>query len=75
MTGLRTALLAATILSVPALGMAQPIQGLYIGAGAGGNYLQQERVLASPGLQGTGANLGQGKLSTDIGGVGVGSVG
>ena len=50
MTGLRTALLAATILAVPAAVMAQPIQGLYIGTGAGGNFLQQERVLASPGL-------------------------
>ena len=70
MTSLRTALLAATILAVPALGMAQPIQGLYIGAGAGGNYLQQERVQASPGL-----GLSPKRLSTDIGGVGVGSVG
>ena len=50
MTCLRTTLLAATILAVPATLMAQPIQGLYIGAGAGGNFLQQERVLASPGL-------------------------
>ena len=70
MTSLRTALLAATILAVPAIGMAQPIQGLYIGAGAGGNYLQQERAQASPGL-----GLGPKRLSTDIGGVGVGSIG
>ena len=70
MTSLRTALLAATILAVPALGLAQPIQGLYIGAGAGGNYLQQERVQASPGL-----GLNPTRLSTDVGGVGVGSVG
>ena len=70
MTRLRTPLLAATILGVPGAVLAQPIQGLYIGAGAGGNYLQQERVLASPGL-----NLGPKRLATDIGGVGVGSVG
>ena len=70
MTSLRTALLAATILAMPALGYAQPISGLYIGAGAGGNYLQQERVQASPGL-----GLAPKRLSTDIGGVGVGSVG
>ncbi len=70
MTGPRTALLAATMIAAPVLGMAQPIQGLYIGAGAGGNYLQQERVLASPGL-----GLPARRLSTDIGGVGVGSVG
>ena len=70
MTGLRTALLAATILAAPAAVLAQPIEGLYIGAGAGGNYLQQERVQASPGL-----GLAPKRLSTDIGGVGVGSVG
>ena len=46
MTFLRGSLLAATILAAPSVAFAQPIQGLYIGAGAGGNYLQQERVLA-----------------------------
>jgi OOP family OmpA-OmpF porin len=69
----RAALLAATVLAVPFLAggvKAQPVDGLYVGAGAGGNYLQQERVLASPGL-GTGA----GRLRTQIGGVGVASVG
>ena len=70
MTSLRTALLAATVLAVPGLAFAQPIAGLYIGAGAGGNYLQQERVLASPGL---GERARQ--LTTNIGGAGVGSVG
>ncbi len=70
MTWLRTPLLAATILAAPSLALAQPIEGLYIGAGAGGNYLQQERVLASPGL-----GLRAKDLATDIGGVGVGSVG
>ncbi len=70
MPRLRVSLLAATILGLPGVALAQPIQGLYIGAGAGGNYLQQERVLASPGLGITGKNL-----ATDIGGVGVGSVG
>ena len=75
MTRLRIALLAATVLTAPMLVapgavLAQPVTGLYVGAGAGGNYLQQERVLASPGL-----NLAAKRLSTDIGGVGVGSVG
>ena len=70
MTRLRTPLLTATILSAPCAVLAQPIQGLYIGAGAGGNYLQQERVLASPGL-----GLRAKDLATDVGGVGVGSVG
>jgi outer membrane protein OmpA-like peptidoglycan-associated protein len=70
MTRLRSSLIAATILAAPAAAFAQPIQGLYIGAGAGGNYLQQERVLASPGL-----GLSAKKLTTNIGGVGVGSIG
>ena len=70
MTCLRTTLLAATILAVPATLMAQPIQGLYIGAGAGANFLQEERVLASPAL-----GLPGRRLSTDVGEVGVGSVG
>ena len=70
MPSLRASLLAATILGLPGAVLAQPIQGLYIGAGAGGNYLQQERVLASPGL-----GLAQKGFATDIGGVGVGSVG
>ena len=70
MTSLRGLLLTATILAVPSVVFAQPIQGLYIGAGAGGNYLQQERVLASPGL-----GLRAKDLATDIGGAGVGSIG
>ena len=70
MTRLRISLLAATILGAPGAVLAQPIQGLYIGAGAGGNYLQEERVLASPGLGDPSR-----RLSTQIGGVGVGSVG
>ena len=41
-------------------------KGLYIGAGAGGNYLQQERVLASPGL----GLRRQAHGDTNIGGVG-----
>ncbi len=71
---LRQALFAATILGLPVVMpgrlLAQPISGLYVGFGAGGNYLQQERVQASPGL-----GLAPKRLSTQIGGVGVGSVG
>ena len=70
MTWVRFPLLAATILSAPCAAFAQPIEGLYIGAGAGGNYLQQERVLASPGL-----GLRAKDLATQVGGAGVGSVG
>jgi outer membrane protein OmpA-like peptidoglycan-associated protein len=36
---LRTVLLAATVLAVPVAVHAQPIEGLYIGAGVGANYL------------------------------------
>jgi OOP family OmpA-OmpF porin len=71
---LRQSLLAATILAAPFLassrGSAQPVDGLYVGLGAGGNLLQQERVLASPGLGLRGKDL-----ATNIGGVGVASVG
>lgn len=37
---LRKALLAATVLSLPIAAQAQPISGLYVGAGAGLNYRQ-----------------------------------
>jgi OOP family OmpA-OmpF porin len=71
---LRHFLLAATMLATPVLlagqSRAQPVDGLYISAGAGGNYLQQERVLASPGLA-----LSAKRLDTNIGGVGVAAVG
>ena len=70
MTSLRITLLAASMIAAPGLVFAQPIEGLYIGAGAGGNYLQQERVLASPGL-----GFRAKDLATDIGGAGVGSIG
>jgi hypothetical protein len=70
----RQFLLAASMLAAPLLvagqTQAQPVNGLYVGLGAGGNYLQQERVLASPGL-----NLTSKRLSTQVGGAGVGSVG
>jgi OOP family OmpA-OmpF porin len=71
---LRQSLLAASILGAPLLlagqTQAQPVSGLYIGGAAGGNYLQQQRVLASPGLA-----LSAKRLNTDFGEVGVGSVG
>ena len=66
---LRTALLAATVLAVPAAAMAQPISGLYVGAGAGYNILQDEHLKSLPG-----PNFG-GKLRYNGGFVGLGSVG
>ena len=74
----RTTLLSANIITaatvLAALGgpaaVAQPVDGLYIGLGAGGNILQQERTRASPGLQ-----LAPKRIDTNPGGVGVGSIG
>jgi hypothetical protein len=43
---LRSALLAATILAAPIAAKAEAISGLYIGAGAGANFLQNENVKA-----------------------------
>ena len=41
---LRSALLAATVLAMPFAASAQPVTGLYIGAGAGVNITQKEHV-------------------------------
>src|SRR5271166_3491301 len=41
---LRSVLLAATILAAPLAANAQPIDGLYVGAGAGFNYLSQTDI-------------------------------
>jgi hypothetical protein len=38
---LRKALLAATVLALPAAAQAQPVSGLYVGAGAGLNFHQE----------------------------------
>jgi outer membrane protein OmpA-like peptidoglycan-associated protein len=43
---LRTVLLAATVLAVPVAAHAQPIEGLYIGAGVGGNYESNTNIKA-----------------------------
>jgi outer membrane protein OmpA-like peptidoglycan-associated protein len=65
---LRSALLAATILALPMAAKAQPINGLYIGAGAGYNILDSESVTTFGG-----APLG--KLQTQGGFVGKASIG
>ena len=79
---LRSALLAATVLAAPVAAKAEAINGLYIGAGAGANFLQDQTVKGVtypqtagrfvPNLRGIGNN---GQLKTDTGFVGVGSVG
>jgi OOP family OmpA-OmpF porin len=45
---------------------AEPVSGFYIGAGAGGNYIQDEPISSVQGFTTTRSNL-----ATDIGGVGV----
>ncbi len=70
---LRNALLAATMMAAPVAVSAQPVTGLYIGAGAGGNLLQNETVHS---LSGGPRNLGKGSnLKFDVGPVVIGSVG
>ncbi len=41
---LRSALLAATVLAAPVAAMAQPVDGVYVGLGAGYNYLDNQNV-------------------------------
>ena len=41
---LRSALLAATMLATPIAASAQPVTGLYVGAGVGVNITQKENV-------------------------------
>ncbi len=67
---LRVALLAASLLACPVIARAQPFQGLYIGAGAGYNYLQDVETRASPGL-----GLRPLKLTGSSGFAGLGSLG
>ncbi len=71
---LRNALLAATVLAAPVAVHAQPIDGLYIGAGAGGNLLQDETVKRiTPNGP---ANFGRGSnLKFEVGPVVLGSIG
>jgi opacity protein-like surface antigen len=60
---LKKALLAATVLALPmAAAQAQPVSGLYLGAGAGLNFRHDTE---SRGIE----------VQTRVGGVGVGSIG
>jgi len=52
---LRNALLAATILAAPATALAQPVSGIYVGLGAGANFMSQENISSigfAPGFKG-----------------------
>ena len=68
---LRTSLAATAALLLPAYAMAQPIDGLYVGAGALWNFKQDEHIQPAAGL-GTGPQ----RFRFDAGGFGgLGSVG
>ena len=79
---LRSALLAATVLAAPVAAKAEAINGLYIGAGAGANFLQDQN-LSGVGYPNTGGRFfpnlrgfgGNSQIKTDTGFVGVGSIG
>jgi outer membrane protein OmpA-like peptidoglycan-associated protein len=58
----RNALVAATILALPVAAKAQPISGLYIGAGAGVNIMQDEHAKVT-----SSAAFGSGDLKTRVG--------
>ncbi|RAI55947.1 OmpA family protein [Roseicella frigidaeris] len=77
---LRKALLAATVLALPAVAQAQPVSGLYVGAGVGanwkfdseGNYSRSRiSTLAVP----TTTVAGQGRINAEVGWAAVGSLG
>ncbi len=76
---LRSVLLAATLLATPAAVMAQPVDGLYVGAGAGFNYLQSVNIRdATPvvtgfpalggHLKGNGGFIGSASIGYGLGG-------
>ncbi|GGG45206.1 membrane protein [Caldovatus sediminis] len=69
---LRKALLAATVVSLPMAAQAQPVTGLYLGAGAGVNWLQEssDTVPTAPGFPGV-----TGEIETNTGWGGVLSLG
>ena len=54
---LRSALLAATVLAAPVAARAEAISGLYIGAGAGANFLQDQNI-ATTAIPGRGFGVG-----------------
>ena len=75
---LRSALLAATVLAIPFAASAQPVTGLYVGAGVGVNVTQQQQVknLSFPNLFPNSSGLStSGNLKGSAGFVGLASVG
>jgi len=70
----RSALLAATLLALPLAAQAQPVTGLYIAGGAGVNFMLDEPI-NSVTVGGTTTNINNGNLETQVGAVGVVSLG
>ena len=68
---LRGALVAASIAVAPVLASAQPVTGLYIGAGAGVNFQQNQGVQSVNGMSLSNTT----NLQSQAGAVGVGSLG
>ena len=66
---LRSALVAAGLLALPAVAVAQPVDGLYVGAGAGYNWAQDLNIKSFDGT-----NPGS-HLTTNGGALGLASVG
>jgi OOP family OmpA-OmpF porin len=67
---LRSALLAATVLALPFAASAQPVTGLYVGAGVGPNITQQEAIksITFPTLGGgTGGSSTSANLKSSVG--------
>jgi len=73
---LRSALIAATVLATPFAASAQPVTGLYVGAGVGINATQQEKIngVSVPALLGTFGST-NGNVKGSIGFAGVLSLG
>ena len=63
----RTALVAASVLALPAAAFAQPVDGLYVGAGIGYNYAQDQSVKSAPGTNLTTNGGLMGSLSVGMG--------
>ncbi|WP_237213942.1 OmpA family protein [Falsiroseomonas oryziterrae] len=75
---LRKALLAATVLALPVAAQAQPVTGLYVGAGAGINWLMESDLTSQGALRSalSGASVSpNGAAEFDTGWVGVLSLG
>ncbi|UPY36490.1 OmpA family protein [Sediminicoccus sp. KRV36] len=70
---LKKALLAATVLSLPVAAQAQPVSGLYLGAGVGANY--RDNNSENPVLSPSGVLVGNTSIKSDWGYAAVASVG